>query len=852
MPGEMHEHIIPVTGGKKEEETPKVDILKEMDLREQRMNQMIDSDFRDLKFGLTHVDKIEPKTPKLIEAKEKFREEKIRDVVDRILLSSVMETTSMVEEHLNKNKNPYPYDSRQGEGFYDSWEKNLETLQQDKRVGPEGKLWIKRLQRDIASQEGFFKVMVGMGASAPMYHDVVQQFRTMEAQRNCFDSYDLRSAFSKKLPGLEFEDSSTLGGGLNEIETVKNAKIGFDKSSFAKEGTFIKKKIEEENISNQFKEGVVGLKEISSKWNAESFRWRMVVAAIGQYDPKNQEFGFMKKNLTGDSLEVRLARALFVVGEGKELKNVVDENGVNKKEIEYLNIFSVDEKVMNEEKYFSLMETLLTHDVKNKLNKLANLELNETVTVEAKNRYFNALVSDISAAALWRENHWMDKDRNTFSKLATMIIKSGIVMDRAMMTAKEYSWHFKFITVTDAKGERIPEIRKGKRESGSIYSVWDLPSLYFADRSIRYDEADNARSPILPPSNDSYRYEWSNNPPNYQPSLTDAPIYDDNGKMVPGKEHENYFNKDQYLKELYDSLLASLDTDPRKFFKEKGWRWQTCWWNNPKLKDYFLVMPIFMPQDLSIENFWNSFSSEVNKKILIDKNGVGDPSVFDEIIAGTKTLEDIEWKNVKSKQYDRWLVDMSMLGRYIRFFTESFSSEDPLFSQVMESPSTFGPKKLANYIRLTFRDGKDNPYKFEMSFLPLLMTLATANKFNITSPDAFAKDVNNLSRIDRFIYNMSEWKRAFIFLTSRRSDSLDPDKPEKNFEIRNYGQSMVNITDFYEKILIRMAFSSANESFKKVQDDHEKTVGWLEQHKDVFKMGDIPIDFKKNYPSHYN
>ncbi len=813
--------------------------------RRDMQSEAMQNDLNDLKTCLTGLDSVKDevifnsKTKENINLKEQLHKE-TKEIVEKIILSSILETTSMVENHLSKNKNPYPYDTRPGEMFYEHWGNELQKLEEDKRVGTEGKLWIKRLQEDLVVQEGFFNVMVGMGASAPMHHDVVQQFRTMEAMRNYFDSYDLQAAFSKEKLGLEFEDLTPFGG-INEIQIVKDRKIGFSKQEFVSSKAFVKRSDEEKNIGSQVEKEMFGLRELQSRWSAESFRWRMVIAAVGQYDPKTEEFGFMKDNLKDNDYTVRLVRELFTVD---------NKNDPNKLNLTYLNIYSADEKITNEKKYFSLMEMLITHDVKRRLD---NLELSVKTDAE-KESEFKQLISEVRSAAAWRKSHWKSTDRNIFSKLATLITKSGIVMDKAMMTAKDYCWHYSFTTKLNEKGEYIPTERN-KRDIGSIYSVWDLTSLFFADRSVRYDEADNARNPLIPPSNDSYRYEWAKNPPNYKPSLTDAPIYNENGEIIA--EHVNYLQKDSYLNELHNWLFEGLDPDVKGSFIEGEWRWQTCWWNDWETKDYMLVMPIFIPQDLSIENFWNTFTDDGRKLFDYKRemiNGVPegvrmdtqqDPlplSTYKKIMKGEASLEDIKWEEVKSKQYDRWLVDMSMLGRYIRFFTESFSSQDPLWSQIFEHPSTFGPKKLANYIRLTFRDGEENSTKYELAFLPLLFTLATANKFNITSPDAWYKPASPgaLSGREKFVLNMAEWKRAFTWLTARRGDS------EKK-EIRNYNKSMVNIAEFYTRILYRMAHSAAEESLQMVESGYKDTVGWLKNQKTLQK-GKLARGFSENLP----
>jgi len=809
--------------------------------RRDMQSEAMQNDLNQLKACLTGLDGVEDKKipiedgkTETVNLKEKLRAE-IKETVERIMLSSILETTSMVENHLSKNKNPYPYDTRPGEMFYEYWGKELQKLQEDKRVGIEAKLWIKSLQNDLVAQEGFFNVMVGMGASLPMYHDVVKQFRTMEVMRNYFDSYDMQAAFSKEKLGLEFEDLSTFGGD-NEVQLVNDLKIGFSKNEFVNSKVFVARKNEEVSIGNQVEKETFGLRELQSRWIAESFRWRMIVAAVGQYNPDLEsktfkEFGFMKDNLKDNDYAVRLVRELFTVDK---------ENDPDKLNLVYLNIYSVDEKVTNEKKYFSLMEMLITHDVKRKLDDLA-LRSGSDVEKEAE---FKKILSEVRSAANWRKSHWKSTDRNIFSKLATLITRSGIVMDRAMMTAKDYSWHYSFTTkLNETTGEYEP-IKRNDKDSGSIYSVGDLTSLFFADRSVRYDENSNARNPLIPPSDDSFRYEWSKNPSNYKPSLEDAPIYNQDGEIEA--EHVNYFEEDSYLKALRNWLLEGLDSDVKGSFKEKEWRWQTCWWNDWEKKDYRLVMPIYMPQDLPIENFWNTFSDKGGKLFNYGRDSDGkrtdvQPSIYQEIIADNKSLEDIEWEKVKSKQYDRWLVNMSMLGRYIRFFTESFSSQDPLWSQIFEHPSTFGPKKIANYIKLSFRDSDENPTKYELAFLPLLFTLATANKYNITSPDAWYKPASagKLSGRERFVLAMAEWKRAFAWLPGRRVDSKK--------EIRNYNTSMVRIAEFYTRVLYRMGHSAAEASSDMVKKGYLETSKWLEK-QEALQKGNLATNFNKNLP----
>ena len=846
MPGEMHEQlhpntlrdrrdsepIIPVTGGDSKVDKDlqaREDYLKYQNEKNRFVQQAIENDSIELKYGLELIDKVEGDV-------QKETREDLRTVSSRILLSGLMENRDVLGDYIEKHRSAHPFDDREALGLISFWNKKLETLGQSKEVGKEGKLWIKRLKRDFIYWKGQLNVNVGVSASCPSYHDFIQQLDVMSQQRNYFTTEDMENAFSEELKGLEYTP--------DEKKMIKERKIGLDfgNSSTADRPQYFKN--EDLELEKQFGEETVGLKEASSKWNSEAFRWRMIVASIGQYDPnaETSKFSFMEDNLNDNDYMVRFVRQIFI-SDLKNPKQAVLDEFPDAKEITYLNIFSSDESINNERKYTAIMETLLTHNVMEKINLLS-----QTTDEKKREDKFGSLVKEVVSAYSNRLENWNSDDFHILSKLANVIVRSGVAMDKAFMTAREYLWHYSFIARPDGLGGYQPIRREGDRESGSIYSTWDLTSSFFGDRSVRYDEADNARSPIFPPSNDTYRHEWRKQPPNYQPRLDKAPIYDIEGNKV---NEISYLEEDGYLNNLREQLfgrnteflkefeLEKFDDDIIDFLKQNEWRWTTCWWNDPVKHDYNLALPIYFPQNLTIENFWNSFTDEPGKKIFrsttVNKKG---ESIWRRMIKGEISLKDLNYGETKSKQYDRWLVDMSMLGRYVRFMTETLNPNDPLWTLTTDNPSSAGIKKIANYIRLTFRDSEDDPTKYEIAYCAFMFVKATADKFNIYKSSSWDRGSSpeTQSNADRFILAMNNWKKNILWLTARRTNS--------GITTTNYGKQMAALATYYTRILFRMGKSSAEEIKSQTKSGYDKDLEWFNKKSKVLDWGKLDKNVK--------
>jgi len=797
------------------------------------LQQAIESDSVELKYNLESIDKAEDK--------EQLRvRENLRTVYGRVLLGGLMENKEIVSDFIEKHKSAYPYDSREAEGLVSFWNKKFESLEQNEAIGKEGKLWIKRLKRDYLFLKGQLNVNVGVSASCPFYHDFIQQLNVMDQQRNYFSSEDMENAFSEKLQGLEFTSEEKI--------MIKERKIGFDlQNSESVEETQHgqHKRKDDLKLKEQFVDGTVGLKEASSKWISEAFKWRMIVAAVGQYDPNARaevgKFSFMGDNLKDSDYVVRFVRQIFI-SESKDPKTKLS-NHPNAKQIAYLNIFSSNESINNERKYISIMETLLTHDVFRRID-----DIQQNPDLEKKEKSFSDLVKEVTISYTQRIENWKSDDFHTLSKLANLVVRSGVAMDKAFMTAREYLWHYEFLADPNNLGEYVPFARIGDRESGSIYAVWDLTSSYFGDRSVRYDEADSARNSAFPPSNDTYRWEWKKQPPNYQPRLDKAPIYNPEGKKT---DEINYLNKDGYLRNLRDQLfgknteflkefdLDEFDDEIKEFLERNEWRWTTCWWNDPRKQDYNLVLPIYFPQNLTIENFWNSFTDEKDKKLfrnLPDKKRA--ESIWRRIIKGEVSLKDLDYGEIKSKQYDRWLVNMSMLGRCVRFMTETLNPNDPLWTLTTDTPSSAGIKKIVNYIRLAFRDAEDDSTKYEIAYCAFMFTKATADKFNIYKSSSWDRGSSPefLSNADRFILAMNNWKKNILWLTARRTIS--------KIGTTKYGKQMAALATFYTRILLRMGKSSAEQIKGQTKSGYKKDVEWFKKHPRVLNWGKLDKNVK--------
>jgi len=680
---------------------------------------------------------------------------------------SLRAVADMYDKIVKQKKNAYPYDHRMAEATVDSViGASLTFREEEWLMSNEGKLWLKRMEKDGEWLSSLLHISVENTASLPYYYDVVQQMQILKERYRAFvTADDLQGMFAKDVEGLEFT--------IDESRLLKDKKIGLN----------IPKKYEDEGLVRPGE--TIGLRELGVKMQDAFFEHRMKIAAVSQVDfveSTPEATTFMGTNLKAE--EISFYSQILWRHKGSE-GYILAPHVVS------------GEKLRRDAD--SILEALLTT---NAGERLANIILTRNGSDRAD--AISELANEVKAEALVRQTNWKKRsDTDIVSNLATLITRQGLLQDYAFMHAYRYCWAR--VWNTDASG-KIIDLKK--IELGSIYSPsGDLPSLYWVRRAAVYDGMSNSRTQFLPPTSEAWRNQLDKLPPENVPSFdpntnTDEFLKDRWGLLVS--------NDPKYRKERAEFEFEDMDPGFVDFLKRNARLWGTPYTDGYLRKDPVaggmqLDIPFFFPPGLGIANFFETIGTDPDLR-----PSQGGKTVWQELIEGKK-LSEINWKGLESQAVDRWHVDMDMASRYMRVMIEIYDKEkDPFVNLVAHEPSTLGPKELAKRLRLSFRDDDETgPSKYEIALVPFFIVQVCADKYGISSPRAWKRldvvdevDRKTLSRpVDRFVREMSYWIRAFKWLPKRRGDNTT-----------NYGNSMAILATYYMQVLLRVGKASAEEA----------------------------------------
>jgi len=668
---------------------------------------------------------------------------------------------------------------------------------------------LRRIETDLDWLDSFLWLSTAQTVSAPYYFDVLLQLQILKESR--FRPYItgeiLERAFSRNPPGLGFE--------TDEMEVVKQKGVGLKVAE---------QYIGEDELVKPAE--VVGLRELAIRMQDASFEARMKLAAASQarLDKKApHKTTFLGENLTKEELDFY-----------KELFWRREEGGI------------VTPYLTSKEKYRrEVTATLEAILVTNALEKLRGMkDLSEAKRETA----LSDLLGVVKEKRARRISNWFDRAKDEegkediVSSLATLITRQGYLQDFSFMHAYRYCWGY--IWRLDESGRPIE--LKGV-EIGGIYSVsGDIASLYWARKAFNYDRGARIRTPLLPPTEKYARAEIQTKPPQ------------ETFKFDPDT-HKDWFLKKQW-NYLFGNDQEAVSFRRRRGYPDipeeiskrlKGWAWK---WKLPykaellgEQKDYFLNLVVFMPPGFDIANFFEAVK-------IKGEGGEGKETIWQLLKRGTP-LSYINWGEIDAQQVDRWLVDMEMGSRFMRLLIDVFDKEkDPIYSLIAQAPSTLGPKEAIKRLYLCFRDDPNAPASiYEIAFVPFLITLVCADKWGITSPEAWetspiiSEEVSKstYTKVDRFFEEMAYWKRALSWLSGERGEKEkwedEPGKPKKIWVVEKdfpgaeelpgrkgeyyvpYGKVMTMLVEFYQNTVIRWAKAATEETYGLADKHYSQT-----------------------------
>ena len=781
---------------------------------------------------LEEAQKIEDETKRAAEIKKigeerEVQAEKTRQHYATVMSQCLDSISSMFDETIDQKKNPYPYDHRTPKITIETVRESFAGLEgEDWLKSEESRLWLKRAERDLDWLDAFLQVSVAQAVSAPYYYDVVLQLQVLKDSR--FRAYTteetLERMFAGEVPGLEFKDE--------ELVAVNENKVGIAISPKHQEG---RRPLVEQGE-------VVGLRELAVKMQDDSFDIRMKIAAVSQSD-----LALLDKTFMGKSLRP---------GEWSFYKELLWDKG------QILSPY-ISSTAKDQRKVTAIIEALLLTNARARLNQIISGRPDE------KDGEITALLNAVRDVAQEREKSWFSRDKGDIaSQLAVLITRQGFLQDYSFMHAYRYCWAYQWNEKDQP--QTIKEIKTGSinTPSGDIYS------LYWARRAHSYDLESNSRTQLLFPTEREMRVGLKRRP------LGEMDVYnpDSHLDVFLKKQWSYLFGSDIEAKQWrgkreYPDIPAHIaDT-----LKSWAWLWRTPYplkLLGEDLEDkHKLDIVMLMPPGFAAANFFENV--KVGEK---EDSEEEDKKTVWELIAQGTPLSRIRWKDMDVQQVDRWLVDQEMGSRFMRILIEPFDPEkDPFYGLVTHAPATLGPKEAAKRLRLCFRDNPEVPYSvYELAFIPFLVTLACANKWGITSPEAWehssvtSEEVAKTThtKIDRFLEEMAYWRRALAWLPGERgigggggkkakvdwweggSKKIKIGEDEKQYT--HYGEVMAMIGEFYQNMLLRYGKAASEEAYPLANQRYDQSkADYKGKDFEFLRRGNVPkyeprvMDLKK-------
>ncbi len=657
---------------------------------------------------------------------------------------------STLEQHLNVSteclewRNPYAtWVSKPGRDLLDGMlaglrdEYFLMTQKRDlegKEVSPRREAWLKRMYADLSWMRASYAQQEGVGHLMKYYFSGPDMMlNALYEQRLNPTSDHFRKTYRNDVPELEMTPEQK-----EQVHRLLLEKTGGEPGEM---------------------EYGVGIRERAIKMQDDRFHHVVGVGQVGQIDWNEVDSTGGIPNwdayLANNTMDMKLTAneinayiALF----GKGTVNYANHQ-VPK---EVMNWFTIEETHSNKAEYKALMEALVLENAREQIIGASNgAELDAVIRVVRERA--NKLVKK-------------ELDLNLEEKLARTIVRGGIVTDLAHGYSLKLGWGYKH-------GD-------GRREVGfsGIYNGMDTYTVGWPfHHDLIYDMRASKRAGLPPPTNAYYRNYMSQFPPTQWPDM----LWGENGAV----------NRDPRLKKAMDYLFGqgpdgeafwrennlSLKPQDAEILKELLWGWGTGWDSDqvkgfnyaglqPKpgqgpesveSKQTFFALAI--PPEIGILLFENSVKLEGHK----DENGF-DMTMWEELMRGGENgepldLSEIKYNDMKPDAFDRWHVDMNMLGRVVSTLVDPLKED--FRKQFFE-----GPGQLKELLKRLYLGLRDEVVKIEVgdpenrravqvpgpllwcAYASTLISWYVSNDKNLVSK--FYKDSTSQTS---FVKNLTEW-----------------------------------------------------------------------------------------------
>jgi hypothetical protein len=630
-------------------------------------------------------------------------------------------------------------------------------------VKGESKEWLDRVDMDVTWGESNFKVLEGVGTVLPSFFNWGYMLNWVrERMRTDPTATFYEQTFSEKLPG---------------IHPPENLEVPLFCSESEEKGG--------------------GLRERAIKYQDESAFWRMAVAAVSQADYSKEgepPTTFMEL----DPEEIEFIQKIFLETKLEEDKDE-DENVIIK-EVEHekykghdvpvsiLNWYAAGQTIEKKRRYISTMKALLVSDAKNRLSNLIKHEgSTDELVKEIEDSVFGRTKEEGKEKEGGLIREWFSRESSLEYRLASVVVKSGIVLDWGHMSSGRMGWRWEY--EKSDKGEISRAVSKGGTTAAT-----DIVTPFYWRSEHSGSEEKNYPGGMFPPMSETYREVLAENPPDWK---------DPESKIEDIKNADPVFRK--AWERLWD-IEDEVDMKARKAFKKveenlkkSVWFWETDYEENGKP----IYFPIFFPPEIASLNFWNTIS------LSEPEEGKDRADKVWEKLCKRERLSQLNWEKMGDQALYRWMITIGQTNRFLTVMLEpETKANEGQFIDFFDNPSKI--TELFKRTKLGVRDEIEPSKDLTLALAPMLIVLKSADKLGIIGEGGDDKDIRAV-----WAEEIAKWGSMVAGLSDK-----------------DYARGFFKLIQFYFTLIGRIGSvagkkedKDAQEAFDKIQESLKKDAG---------------------------
>ncbi len=370
--------------------------------------------------------------------------------------------------------------------------------------------------------------------------------------------------------------------------------------------------------------------------------------------------------------------------------------------VSILNWYAAGQTIEKKRRYIATMEALLVSGAKDRLsNIIKNKGSTEELVKEIENSVFGRIKEgkeEEREGGLIKE--WFSRERSLEYRLASVVVKSGIVIDWGHMSSGQMGWRWGY--EEDDEGRTIRRV-----ETGGTTAATDVVAPFFWRLQHVGNEKKNYPCGMFPPMSGAYRKTLEENPPDWK---------------EPVSKIEEVKNADPVFHKAWERLWKTED-------EEGGWKWPA------KIKESFeknvwfwetyldaagkpIYFPIFFPPEVASLNFWNTISLSEGKDTVWQK------------LSKRERPSQLDWEKMGDQALYRWMITIGQTNRFLTVMLEpETKANEGQFIDFFADPSKIS--ELFKRNKLGVRDEIQPSKNLTLALAPMLIVLKSADKFGI-------------------------------------------------------------------------------------------------------------------------